>query len=445
MFRTLARLLNDPTLSSPGPLSPEVFEIHPYQLSQWLEATWTWSSTVASWLGSGYPAGQSPFLGNPGIVGALELPEAPDAVLTLDFLRSGIPTTAAQIPGFTANPGAEPAPGQDLAVPLGLPWEHAAYALLIESTGVYEILAEVTRRYVIGETLEPPSLDTQQWLRATEELFFRDPPLYHIAGITSQFRPDMRVTRRNLYWRLLGMDLPHPLPPGHRPADEQPWKRDTAVTNVRFHELWLEFLRQVWIGYENVTNTSGAKPTDPNYIAQVCQYLQEMLTMRRLNGLLAREEFMAVSELSWFHLTVEFDTPLVQDLRAQGSDPFDRLVKIGERVGMKPSPRSWELFKLADLMSGIVRFIELGAFNNAAVVPALYTPGTSLQNDMLAIIDLWQMATGDSIKDQGVRVSKPGPAVSASQSGSQPRPAQPAHSLSSSGNGHRPVTGPLLR
>ena len=58
---------------------------------------------------------------------------------------------------------------------------------------MYEILAEVTRRYVVGETLEPPSLETQQWLRATEELFFRDPPLYHITGITSQFRPDSRI------------------------------------------------------------------------------------------------------------------------------------------------------------------------------------------------------------------------------------------------------------
>ena len=442
MFRTLARLLNDPSLSAPGPLATEVFEIHPYQLSQWLEATWIWNGTVANWLGSGYPAGQSPYLGNPNIVETLELPDAPEAALTQGFLRSGIPLNAGQIPRFSPAP----APGQNLAPSVGLPWEHAAYALIIESTGVYEILAEVTRRYVVGETLEPPSLKTQQWLRATEELFFRDPPLYHITGITSQFRPDARVTRRNLYWRLLGMDLPHPLPPGQRGADEQLWKRDTAVANVRFHELWQELLRQVWIGYENVTNTSGAKPTNPAYIAQVCRYLQEMLTMRRLNGLLAREEFVAVSEMSWFHLTVEFDTPLVIDLRAQGSDPFDRLVKIGERVGMKPSPRSWELFQLADLMSGVLRFIELGVFNTEIAAAAFYTGNTSLSADMLNIINLWEMATGDSIKDQGVHVSGPGAAASPGQSRPQMPPhAQPARSLSSSGNGHRPVTGPLVR
>lgn len=443
MFRTLARLLNDPTLSLPSAgYSPKVFEIHPYQLSQWLEATWTWSRTVAAWLGTGFPANQSPYLGNPGIIGALELPESPDPVLTLGFLRSGIPETAGQVPRFTLDPALNPAPGQIIATSVGLPWEHAAYALIIESTGVYEILAEVTRRYVVGETLEPPSQQTQQWVRATEELFFRDPPLFHITGTASQFRPDTRVTRRNLYWRLLGMDLPHSLPAAYpAPGGEQPWKRDVGVANTRFHQLWLELLRQVWIGYENVNNTSGANPTDPAYIAEVCRYLKDMLDMRRLGGQLAREEFVAVSQLSWFHLTVESDTPLVVDLRAQGSDPFDRLTKIGERVGMKPSPRSWELFQIAELVSTVLRFIELSSFDSSAQAETLYKGNTSLQRDMIRIIDLWEMATGDSIKDQGVRVSAQGPAKPQAQ---LQRHTPPARSLSASGNGHRPVTGPLV-
>ena len=442
MFRTLARLLKDPLLNNPSAgYSPKVFEIHPYQLSQWLEATWTWNNAVALWLGSGYPPNQSPYLGNPAIVRALELPDSPNPVLTQEFLRSGIPLHDSQVPEFASSP----APGQSISKTVGLPWEHAAYALIIESTGVYEILAEVTRRYVVGETLEPPSRQTQQWVRATEELFFRDPPLFHITGTASQFRPDLRMTRRNLYWRLLGMDLPHPLPPAY-PASSgvQPWKQDVGVANTRFHELWLELLRQVWIGYENVNNTSGANPTDPAYMAEICRYLKDMLDMRRLNGQLAREEFVAVSQLSWFHLTVESDTPLVVDLRAQGSDPFDRLTKIGERVQMKPSPRSWELFQIADLISTVLRFIELKSFDSAAHAETLYKGNTSLQRDMIRIIDLWELATGDSIKDQGVRMPAQGAARPQPQSQPQRR-AQPARSPSAGGNGHRPVTGPLVR
>jgi hypothetical protein len=40
------------------------------------------------------------------------------------------------------------------------------------------------------------------------ELFFRDPPLYSITGVTSEMRPHARVARRNAYWRMFGFDLP---------------------------------------------------------------------------------------------------------------------------------------------------------------------------------------------------------------------------------------------
>jgi hypothetical protein len=430
MFRVLARLLNDPTLTSPAAgYSAKVFEIHPLQLSEWLEQAWTFGRAVASWLGP--PAGQLPYLGNPDIIQALQIPDQPDPVLTQGFLRSGIPLAASQIPGFYSAPApGEPISGSSL---VGLPWDHAVYAMIIESTGVYEILAEVTRRYLVGETLEPPSLATEHWLRSTEELFFREPPPFRITGIASQFRPDMRITRRNLYWRLLGMDLPHPLPPGHQVSGDQPWKRDVGIANVRFHELWVELLRQVWIAYENRNNTSGSNPTDPAYIREICRYLKDMLVMRRLNGQLAREEFVAVSWMSWCHLTVESDTPLVTDLRAQGADPYDRLVKIGERVGMKPSPRGWELFQMADLVSTLLRFIELGSFDSIAAVQTLYLGNTALQRDMSQIIDLWEMATTDQIKAQGVRT--------AAGTGQPQRHAAPARSLSAAANGHRPVTG----
>jgi hypothetical protein len=438
MFRTLARLLDDPTLTNPAAAyrPQEVFAIHPYQLSQWLEAVWNWKWAFAGWLSLSSQPPPAPYLGDPLIIGALGFPTTPDDPLDQTFLRSGIGQTAAQVPGFYPPP----APGQvQFSRNFGLPWEHTAYALIIETTGVYEILAEVTRRYMVGETLEPPSRQTEQWLRSTEELFFRDPPLFHITGINSQFRPDARVNRRNLYWRMLGMDLPHPLPPRYQPsANEQPWKTDVGVANVRFHELWVELLRQVWVAYENVKNTSGPNPTDPAYIAETCRYLKDMLIMRRLNGQLAREEFVAVSQLSWFHLTVESDaSPLIADLRAQGTNPFERLVKIGQRVGMQPSPRSWELFQIADLVSSILRFIELGLFDNPVNVSLLYNPGTAIQTDMARIIDLWEMATNDQIKDQGVRL--PGGASKPVQH------AAPARSLSAGANGHRPVTGTLTR
>jgi hypothetical protein len=295
MFRTLARLLNDPTLTNPNAAySDQVFQIHPYQLSQWLEQAWGFASAATF---ANLP-GQQPFLGDVGIVDALALPTTPTNPFD-QFLRSGIRPGpgGAPVNQFTDFPS----PGE--SPPLPLPWEHLVYAYLIENTGVIEILGEVVSRFAVGETLETPSLATQQWLRATEELFFREPPLFHLTGLTSRVRPDLRVARRNAYWRLLGMDLSHPLP-GVR---DQVWKRDVGVANLRFHELWVDFLRAIWTAIENAKNSSGPNPTDDAYVLEVSQYIRDLLQMRRRGGNLAREEFVHVSTLSWFHLTVDLD------------------------------------------------------------------------------------------------------------------------------------------
>src|SRR5215469_1639883 len=274
-----------------------VFQVHPLQLSRWLELAWTFSSSGKIQWATLTP--ETPFLGDPHIVDTLAVPNQPEHLLTTD-LASGL--ASAGVPPF--NPALYRlglALGESL--PLGIPWDHLIYALLIENTGVYEILAEVLRRYVLGETLEVPSLETEQWLRGTEELFFRGPPLFHIFGLTSDLRPDMRIVRRNAYWRMFGMDLAHPLPPTYpAPAGgEPPWKRDVGVANVRFRELFVEFLREVWIGMENLNNSSGAKPTDDAYISELSKKLRDLLALRRRNGMLAREEFVHVCTLSWFH------------------------------------------------------------------------------------------------------------------------------------------------
>jgi len=423
MFRTLARLLNDPQLTSTtAQPSEQVFLIHPLQLSRWLEQAWAFGSRVVWANLSNNPV----FLGDPGIVDALRLADAPIPLLNgisgdpqSTFLSSGVSTDASRYaPGVDPLAYyAPPAAGAPGLVPAGLPWDHLMYALLIENTGAYEILAEVLRRYAVGETLESPSLETQRWLRTTEELFFRDPPLFHITGITSQLRPNLRVSRRNAYWRMFGMDCAHPVPPlyGGSGAD-QSWKHDVGAANERFHEIFVQLLQQVWVGIENVTNTSGANPTDASYIGQLCQILRDMFDMRRRNGQLAREEFVHVSTMSWFHLTLDSNTPLVTDLKAQGTDPADRLQKIGQRVGITPPRQAREYFELAEPISSLLRFIELGTFSDASGAELLFKgTGNSIRTDMNTVIDLWQSATGDPLKDVAVRVA------SQSRASAQPR------------------------
>jgi hypothetical protein len=403
MFRTLARLLNDPTLSnSQASLSEQVFLIHPMQLSRWLEQAWSFTGN-ASWASLN---NQTPLFGDGQIVPSLQVPNTPDPLLS-GSLRSGISQDQSQYalpndPNKFFNPTGVGDAGD---IGAGLPWDHLIYALLIENTGVFEIMAEVVRRYAVGETLEAPSLATQRWLRATEELFFRDPPLFHIGSITSQVRPNMRVDRRNKYWRLLGLDCAHPIPAQYAPpGGDQLWKQDVGSANLRFHEIFVQLLQQVWLGIENASNHSGANPTDAAYIAQLCTILRDMFDMRRRNGQLAREEFVHVTTMSWFHLTVDSNTPLVIDLKATGTDPADRLSKIGQRVGITPPRQAREYFDMAEPLSTLLRFIELSAFDSPADAQILFLPGTQVVQDMNNIIDLWQSATGDAVK-QVVRLA----------------------------------------
>ena len=133
--------------------------------------------------------------------------------------------------------------------------------------------------------------------------------------------------------------------------------------------------------------------------------LHDMLRTRRESGNLSREEFFFVSMMSWFHLTLEFNSPLVIALRAEASSEDQRLFKVAERVKLPAHGKTFDFFRLADPMSSVLIQIELGTFNDEVSVPALYTPGSSLEADMRRIITHWSIATGRDMKATRVKAS----------------------------------------
>jgi hypothetical protein len=431
MFRTLALLYADPNMTK-LPQPETVFATHPLQLSRWLEQVFAEGGISKVPL---LPSGTAVPLGDQEVVTRLRPP-----LTLLDDLTSGLqPTSPGAIPGYTKVPAA-------LGTTAALPWDHLIYAYLVESTGVVDVLGEVVRRFMVGETLEAPRVETLEWARATEELFFREPPQFHILGATSMLRPRARDNRWNAYYRMFGCT-----PPQARPDDAAAWKRDVgAGANLRFIELWHELLRQVWMGIQNARNAVGANPTDPSYLAYLCQTIGELLRLRRRGGMLAREEFAYVCMLSWFHLTLESDTSVVIDLRAQANalgNPADRLAAIAARVGMRAAPQSRELFELADRMSVFLWALELDVFTdqtNAQLLFAQPVGGNKIADDMIRIIDLWQSATGERLKDTSVAVAGPtvrhglpvAPQPTRLPAGSVP--PRPAGALAAH-NGHAPV------
>ncbi|MET0454807.1 MAG: hypothetical protein ABW137_23455 [Mycobacterium sp.] len=426
MFRTLTNYKTD-QLSGTNvrgkDVANAVLSVNPLQLSRWLEEVWSAGGIAGDEWSAVLGPSSKPL---EDIVSRSRLSET-----LLATFPSGLDKLTPVGDGFPIT-GWEPKPWTPIS---GTPsiWRHMLYAYLVESTGLFEILAEVVRRYVVGETLPVPTTATAIWVRSTEELFFRDPPLFSAGGaMTSQLRPDARINRRSAYWRMFGLDLPHPL---GGTVQGQPWKRDVGATsNVRFLEIWNELLRQVWLGYENDSNTSGAKPTDSSYIAYLCQALSEMLQLRRQGGLLSRDEFAYVTMLSWFHLTVEHDTAVVDDLSANAGltgNAADRLTAIGAKVGIAPSRQARELFELADKISPLMWAIEIGMFNASSAAETLYKHPVSgstapdIASELLRIIDLWQSATGEPIKALAVTQRR--------AQGPPARSAQPARLLPAGG------------
>ncbi len=291
-------------------------------------------------------------------------------------------------------------------------WDHLIYAYMIENTRVYEIFRRVLEEYAYGERLGVPSDEGQRWLRATEALFYRDNPPFQIYSLASWIRPDIRAVRRNAYQRLFGFDLNH----GTDDNRPYPYPR-AAAANTDFASTFEELLREVWRAIENVRNQVGANQTDIATIANLARQIFDMLRVRRQEhvGNLARDELFHVSTMSWLHLTISFNTPIVRDLKADATSPAERLQKIGERVGLAAHSRTDSYIQLSTAMSLILREMELGTFNDAATgAPALFQPSTPatpnpFQEAMQQIITHWTIATGRDLKTARVSVAPTAP------------------------------------
>lgn len=301
-------------------------------------------------------------------------------------------------------------------------WHHLIYAYMLENTRMVDIFRRVMFEWVTGERVPLPREATQHWLHVTEQLFFSFGWPYSIHSITSQLRPDSGAIRRNAYYRMFGMDLNH----GTDDGQVYPYVK-TDVANRDFASVFEALLSEVWRGYANRTTLVAENLTDDSAMTELIRRLREMLLTRRTGGALSREEFNAVAMLSWFHLTVESDTFVVEDLNARAQGEADRLIRIGERVGLPAQARSDAYFQLAEPMSNVLVQIE---GNPGLAATELYTPAGFLTQDMLKIITHWSVATGRNIKDPTTRLP-------VSTTLRQIAPVGPVATTAPSGNGGR--------
>jgi hypothetical protein len=270
------------------------------------------------------------------------------------------------------------------------PWNiaagyHLVYAFLVESTGIYEIFTRVLDEALNGERLGILSEQAQLWARNTEDLFFKPSPFGSIYGVGSRLRPDIQATRRNAYYRMFGMEL------ANTQESHLSFVKPQA-SNHDFVSTLEALLSEVWVAITNIRNMSGANPADYYAIGQHAQDLHEMLSARRLNGTLSREEFFAFATMSWFHLTVEVDSFIVTELGAEDTSEERRLSRIGERVNLRPHDHADSYFELADPLAILLRAIERGPPAAAAFYAGW------LRRHVEAIITHWSIVTGRDLK-----------------------------------------------
>jgi hypothetical protein len=280
---------------------------------------------------------------------------------------------------------------------------HIIYAYMIENTRAFDVLQRVVHEARHGERLSP-FVAAARWLRTTEALLMRSWGVPAVSAIISDVRPDLAATRRNLYYRMLGMDL------NHGPGDKPFVKPDAA--NRDFVPSLEALLREVWRGIVNASNRVGPKEVDKVAIAEHVRRLQSMMLDRRLFDI-RFEEFVIVALASWVHLSLHAQSPLVLELPARATNIEERLRRIGERVGVVPHGRSREHFHMAKRLSILLRLIEASyampgnPLGDSAGAALFYRRGSPLRALVEPIVTHWSNATGRSLKASVVAVDGP--------------------------------------
>jgi len=298
---------------------------------------------------------------------------------------------------------------------------HLIYSYLLENTRILQIFERVLEKYQqdedLGITQIPLQQEVYQWIANSERLFFTDEG-EGVRNIRSLIRPSYDANRRNAYYRMFGIDLAFG-DISSTSGGTIPYFRARA-SNQQFISLFEKYLAEIWQGYINARNTSGPNTSDANNLVELAIQLQELLAARRggrpgggtniyAGRNLSQEEYGSAVLLSWFTFIVSANTPVVQFLNCQSSTIGERLLKIGEKVGVPAHSKCQALFEMAGPASNILTLLETGGYlNTPANVQTMLSslnPGTLLSIDsdnmnyFLVVINNWEKATGHRIKN----------------------------------------------
>lgn len=308
-------------------------------------------------------------------------------------------------------------------VKFNTPPYHLIFSYLVENTRIVQIFEKLIWMFLHDEKLTKADPKAFAWIANTESLFYKDSLSSLKPGVSSGLKPVSEAARRNAYQRLFGMDLAF----GDQENKSYEYVK-AEFANSAFISLFENFLSEFWQGFINANNTSGQNTTDYEHLEALGRKIQEMLMSRRSTELdftnyryfhLSREEYSSHIFLYWLFHIISYDSPIVTYLHANANTPGERLIGIGKKVGVPAHTKSEAILDIAKPMNSILRFVELGGFNNAnflqrvirsqatvnPIAPAATPQETAILDNILLIINNWEKATGHRIKNPETRIN----------------------------------------
>lgn len=301
------------------------------------------------------------------------------------------------------------------------PIYHLIYAYLVENTRIVQIFEKLLWMNAHDEKLTKPTNSiAARWLANTENLFFKTLSNHRPRNIAGQLRPSEEASRRNAYQRLFGIDLAF----GDQNNSTMNYTKG-SFANSSFIALFESFLREIWQAYTNARNSSGVNTTDIQHIVDTAQKIKEALLSRRttdlsLNGYadynLSSIEYSSVMLTTWLFFIISADTPVVTYLGCGANTPGERLINIGQKIGLPAHKKSEPILEIAAPMAVILRSIELGSFDNGVWVDQVIRSQSGLLSgitqeqidtltSLLLIINNWESATGHRIKNPEANIT----------------------------------------
>lgn len=310
-----------------------------------------------------------------------------------------------------------------------VPPYHLIYAYFLENTRIYQIVEKLIFMFRNDEELGVAIANNQihkqafNWITNTENIYFKTLPNTSYLNYSGNLRPNPEASRRNAYFRLLGMDLAFGMPTN--PTSNEFVYHKPKFANREFILLFEQFLSEVWQAYINASNSSGANTTDYERIKNIVTKIRLMLMARRggsgfinladyryMN--LSKEEFNSVILMYWLLYVFLTNSPLIVMLGCQANSPSERLEILGQKVGLPAHKKSMALMELAGPSAAVLRAIEFGTFEltspdlwiqkaiesrSAFGSPVASDAQKQALTDLLNIINNWENATGHRIKN----------------------------------------------